>query len=187
MDWATFCNAIQAWLSAELGTLVTVRWADQNAARPAYPYALLNIIAESMSGVDGQRYTTNDTTGMLDVNIAGNRSVTVSIRIFTLGPPATGHANSARALAAQARSSLGKDSVTEALATAGIAVTDMVQIHNLDEFIEGRWVLGTALDVIFATASNVADTSIPYIETVDGTASFPPSSVTVNGPWGLGA
>lgn len=185
MDWTVPCNALADWLSTELG--VSVAWADANAPRCAYPFALLNIIAERRIGIDAPRYELNVGTGKLDPIITGNRVITVSIKLHTKAAPETNHNTSARALAAQARSSLGKTAVLDALSTAGLAVVGNEQLITLDAVVEGRWTLITSFDLQLALASNIDDSAVDYIETVDSTGSFPPSDVTVTGPWGLGA
>lgn len=185
MDWSIPCTALADWLSTELG--ISVEWADANATRLAYPFAVLNIIAERRIGIDAPRYDLNTLTGKLDPLITGNRVITVSVKIHTKAAPETNHNTSARALAAQARSSLGKTAVLDALDAAGLAVVGNEQLITLDAVVEGRWVLITSFDIQFALASNVADSPLDYIETVNGTATFPPSTATVTGPWGLGA
>ena len=58
IDWPARYAAIYAWAFAAVA--ITTRWADQNAARPDYPYVLLDIINQAKEGgVDEIRRTTD--------------------------------------------------------------------------------------------------------------------------------
>ncbi len=190
MEWATIADAIVAWITTELPG-VTVRWADQNAPRSTYPFCVLNVIAERQLGQDEQRFTLNEDTGRLDPSVCGQRVFTVSIQLHALPPslPTTSTAfwsASPRAKMSALRASLSKLTVLTALSAAGIAVVQAGDSQTLDRVAEGRWILVSVLDVQLGAAVNVTDDSTDYIETVDSTGSFPPTTVTVTGPWGVG-
>lgn len=190
MDWATILTGINTWAAGEL-TGYTVRWANQNPARPVYPFAVLNVISERQLGQDEQRYTYNSGTNMLDPTVSGLRAFMVSLQLHakpsTLPTTsATDHAAHPRAKASNLRASLSKQAVLDALSIAGVAVIAAQNMQSLDREVEGEWIRIAQLDVEFAAAANVADSASSYIETVNSTGSFPPSNVTVTGPWGVG-
>lgn len=181
MNWATIQNAVQAWFTSATG-IVTI-WADQNAPRPAYPFAVLNVISETALGQDEVRYTLNAATGKLDPVVCGNRLLTVSCQVHTRTPAPN---TSPRHYLSLARTSLKKSTVLDALKIAGLAVVRAESVQINDQDVEGAWVYVGLMDIQFAAADNVADTSSDYIETVQATGEFPPSDLTINGPWGNG-
>ncbi len=163
MNWGAIQNAIASWAATATG--LTVRWAGQNAPRPAYPFVVLNIIAEKQLGQDEERYEYNDEDDVLDVNIGGNRGFTVSVQANTLPPP-EGTYGADRAAISAARVSLKKQSVITAFRLAGIAIVGAEAAQSISEEVEGRWISRTILDVKFATVENITDSEIDYIDSV---------------------
>lgn len=178
MNWTALQGALVTWVSGQTG--LTTVWAGQSAARPAYPFAVLNIIAESQLGVDETRYTLNGTTGLLDPSIVGNRLFTLSIHVHTL---AQTPAASARAYLSTLRASLQKASVLAAFRTVELAVVRALGSQTLDQQVDGHWTSVGLMDVQFAAVETVADAGEDYIEHVDATGTFPPSDLEITGPF----
>ncbi len=88
IDWSARYDAIYSWAFGATG--VTTRWADQDEARPDFPYLLLDVIATGKEGggVDEIRRTT-DLTRARDVVVTPiaqddtTYSVTINGTLFT--------------------------------------------------------------------------------------------------------
>lgn len=171
MNWATLQNALYAFANGATG--LTTVWARQNAPRPAYPFQVLEIIAESQAGQDEIRYSA-PSGGLITPTVCGLRGFTMSVQIHTLAPP-EGVAQGARDYVATLRTALKKAALVKILRDAGIAISSAQPSHVLAEEVEGRWIARGLLDIQFYTAENSTDSGVEYIEkvqlsgTTDGT------------------
>lgn len=180
MDWATLQPALRSAVSNALG--ITTIWADQNAPRPAYPFAVLSIVAEAPVGVDEVRYSDGDAGGgKLSATVNGLRTFTLSCRVHTLSQQPTA---SARYYAGLWRLALRKPSVRAALRAAGMAVVEVLALQTLPtQTAEEQLVSGALIDVRLSAAESASDTAEDWIERVELAGSTGP--VDIDGTFGL--
>lgn len=81
MSWGTIEDAIYTWFNGQTG--IDTIWANQNAPRPAYPYAVLNIDSGPMPEGWDEHRSSVDLTVATDVKVTpvASNSVTYTITI----------------------------------------------------------------------------------------------------------
>lgn len=163
--WAVAKDAIYDWLAAATG--LPVVWANQDAPRPPYPYATLNIIAGPVPvGVDELRIV-QDGSNTYEVP-TGSRRITVSCQAFVSFEGVTwDHATDAMARMSAAQMDLARSSVHEQLRAVGVHVQDVLELRDLTGAIEAGTLSRAAFDIICGLAFRaVPATVVPVIETV---------------------
>lgn len=124
-------------------------------------------------GVDECRYELEDgadpapgdpETRNVLVNVCGNRTLTVSIRCECFEGDFT-----AFEYIEKIRSNLSRPSVLATIAALGCSLNDITGARSYEMQEDGRTVSCAGLDLILNTVSNLADTPVVTIETVDVT------------------
>lgn len=174
MNWAALQSAIATQVAAVTG--LTVTWANQNAQRPAYPFAELNVISESAIGRDSVTY--EFTGGVLVPTISGQRQFTVSVRVWTASQAG---GSSARSYLSTLRTSMRKASVLEALTAAGLSLVAVEASQTVDQQIDQRWYSVGLMDLRFAAVENLTDSNGNWIETVEAEGTLPPTDLVIDG------
>jgi hypothetical protein len=183
MNWTAIQAALVSWAASATG--LSVSWAHQNKPRGAYPLATLSIVAEAQPGPDHVTYELDELTGKLVPKVSGLRHLTVSLRVETLMGATYNPATTARHYTSLARASLRKQAALDALQAAEIAVIRALNVQEVPTFADdGTASVAAVLDVQFATVENIADSVTDYINTVEAEGGFPPSEVTIEGPFG---
>ncbi len=167
INWGTVKNALADWVTAVLPT-AGIHWAGQDAARPAYPYVLLDIVGGPVAVHHDSTHVLGDGNDIRRA-IRGDREVTFSVEVIvSFEGAAYSHANDAFALAEELRSSLSRDEIHEALRAAGVAILDpRGAITNRRTALDGGFLSRAGFDVLTGlAASYVPATSETAIERV---------------------
>ncbi len=178
VNWTTIGDALSAWIVAALPIVAAQAiWANQNIAQPAYPYVVL-----MRSGLAGAEAQDEIRTTYDEEAEAGEE-----IELLTTGPrefilSITAHVDDANgafddadanatALLSLAQSSLGKRSVLDDLAAAGVAIIERLPVLDTSVVVNGIWISQAAMDVRMRVTSNVTE-QIGYIDKVKLTSTF---------------
>lgn len=132
---------------------VTVILADQDAPRPAYPYATIRLMSTKPYGFDDQRDMDDD--GI--VTVAGQRGATVSVHYFGDNPVGS---------LEQACNSLEKQTVLDQLYASGIAVQSKEPIQNVSAALETHFDPHATFDFYIGMSENNLD-DVGVIEHVE--------------------
>ncbi len=190
VDWFAVENAWQTWFSSTTG-LVTV-WANQDAPRPAFPYATLDIPIIVKTGGPGERRFTTDLGAAsgeeITVTTVSNLQATLSCQIHVL-PIQSDIANChARALMTAALGSLNTLAQQAVFNAIQVAVAGLGEILDISEPFEDTMINRTQLDVTFTVGMCVTETTgyINQVElegTIDDCSGVPiVETDTVTGP-----
>lgn len=168
ITWSTVEDALHDWLSGATG--LTTIWAQQDAPRPAYPFATLSIIAgpTRVGGVDEIRYTYDSGQPLgqeVEIEAAGLREITVSCQAFVAAGTSQTQNRVARDTMCKAQSSLGMPSVQAALRAAGLSVIEEGVVQNASAVDEDTWIGRASMDVRFRLAASVSERG-PYVNQV---------------------
>jgi hypothetical protein len=145
MNISTIKTALWTWANTNIGTGVTVVWADQASPRPVRPYATIKIASVNrVSGQDEQRFS--GTNGVLQ--IVGHRRLNVSMQIRGASIAQNAH---------NLQMSLSKPSVLATLRASSIAVSSEGNLTNLTEFLETSFEEIYNFDVEFLTLATLTD------------------------------
>lgn len=163
-------NAIAAWIKRATG--VTFIWANQNGARPAFPYitgmmSIANSIGQDEQRIDGD--PPNPQVGQeVEIAACGLRKLVVSLNAYA-GPNGDPEIDDARQHMDKARAALGLPSFVEDFRAAGMAIVQDEAIQNLDQLDGDTFLSRTQMDVSFCIASNAIE-HVGYIATAEVTA-----------------
>lgn len=173
VDWDTLEDTWQSWFSSTTG-LVTV-WANQDAPRPAFPYATLDIPIILKTGGPGERrwvYDSGAAAGEEIVfTITSNMQVTLSCQIHVLPIQSDIPACHARALMSAALGSLNTLTQQSAFNAVMVAVADIGEILDISEPFEDTMINRTQMDVTFTVGACVTETT-GYINQVELEGTF---------------
>ncbi len=162
--WSNLRNAIRDWLVLTLG--LTTIWEEEEAPRPAYPYASLRILSGSVkihSDVDEQTLSGND----IIFTTIGNREFAVSVQAFAsfegavYNPDADG-----MHYATAAQGSLETPSVLETFRAAGLSVADVLAITNRNTALDATWLSRAGFDIRFRAVSSIVSAPVPSVATI---------------------
>lgn len=185
MDWAPIETTLQAMVATGTGlSSSSVEWSDENAAAAGYPHAVLKIFGEEFGPPD-VREVLNGTTGLLDRTTCAAVRFTLTVTMHAVPPPEGSATNTAKHYAGLLVAHLLKESTRETLNAARISVIRVLETRNLNQAVEGAWIHRSQVEVQLASVMNVADSSVQYIEKVEGQGTFPPGPLTSPGPWGI--
>lgn len=135
-------KAIYEWFKA--ATALPTIWEEQAQARPARPYASLNVLTGSTAlGDDSQVQVSS---GQFEMQ--GQRKFTVSCSIW---------ADDALQKGEDVQTSLGRSDVTEKLRKAGLSVIDNTSVTELGQLFGTRWEARTQMDVVFGFSTKQKD------------------------------
>lgn len=144
-------KAIYEWFKDATG-LPTI-WEEQAQARPARPYASLNVLTGSTAlGDDSQVQVSS---GVFEMQ--GQRKFTVSCNIWS---------DDALQRGEDVQTSLGRTDVLEKLRKAGLSVIDNSNVNELGQLFGTRWESRTQMDVVFGFNSKMKD-RVGIIEKVE--------------------
>jgi hypothetical protein len=184
LDWQTVDRALKDWLEGAIPTLRGVIWAKQGAPQPGYPYGVLDRSGTIEEGTLDETRTSTDLNKPLQQEIelltTGPREFVLSIAVLT-GVCQGGFASNAKAvdLLTSAQSSLGKRSVLDALAVAGIAIIERLQVLDTSAVINGQWVSQASMDVRLRVTSCMTERT-GYIDKVKVSSTFGNASPSIN-------
>ncbi len=173
VNWTTVDNAIHDWIVAALPTVAIAQanWAQQNIAQPAYPYVTLKRPVFAGAEAQDEIRTTYDKDAEageeIELLTTGPREFTLSVTAHVDDEAgAYDDANAdAMALLTLAQSSLGKRSVLDDLAAAGIAIIERLPVLDTSVVVNGIWISQAAMDVRMRVTSNVTE-QIGYFDKV---------------------
>lgn len=187
VDWAVIDDALFDWIIGALGLENDqCLWAKQNAPQPRYPYVTLD-----HPGFADEPGTLDETRTSTDLGQPAGEEIellTTGPREFTLTVTAhvddrTGGAHdanaNAEALLSKAHSSLGKQSVLDALAAAGIALIERMAVLDTSVVVNGEWVSQASMDVRLRVTSNVTERT-GYIDKVAVSSTFSGAQASLN-------
>lgn len=159
IDWVTVENGLIAWFNTATD-MVTV-WANQDAPRPPYPYAHLNVIDVSrVGGPDELVFTTNlgNPAGQeIEVDTGGQRTMVVSCMIHAREGDFQNPLLHPRNLMTRARASLGMLSFLETLRAAGIFYSTEGPVLDVSVPISDTMINRAQMDVTFLLSANVQE------------------------------
>ncbi|MFC3227333.1 LIC_12616 family protein [Marinibaculum pumilum] len=152
--------AVRLWGVAELGAAVTeVIRADQNAPRPATPFATVKVLADAPVG--HAHIADVDDDGI--VRIGQDSELTVSLQVF---------GGEAMDLAQALQRSLDRTTVQEDFRRAGLVYVDLLTPVSDTTAVTGSGFESRAqFDLRFRTATEITD-DVGLIETVIGTGTI---------------
>ena len=155
---------------------VPVIFSDQNAPRPAYPYATIRMNSIVKIGWDEIREI-NPQTNI--ATIGGQRRATISVNYFGTKPLEE---------ISKAFNSLEKQTVQDQLAASGIAIQEKNDIQNLTAMLETVFEERSFFDFFIGLADNVQD-DLGIIETVELTGQLSGGTIgdVIIGPMIIGA
>lgn len=160
IGWAAIRKALVAW--AEEVTGYTVRWANQTAPRPSYPYVTLLLGGPLTVGMDEALPQQGDIR-----EVRGQRQVTLSVNVYSQqAGKVFDEAKSALHLVTLLQSSLALESVRGALRDVGLSVIEAGLAQDLTWLQDAAFVERQQMDVRFALASSVTEKT-GYIATAD--------------------
>lgn len=167
-------DAIFDWFTGRTG--LTTIWTDQKKTQPPYPYATLKIIAGPIKegGADETRATTDLTQPAgqeVQLHVTGPRVFTLSCQAFVGDPAGSTPAADALHFMSLAQSSLGLQSVLDALDAAGVAVVSEGEVTDLSEFINDDAISRASLDPRFRVSSDLSERT-GYIDKTEVSSTF---------------
>ena len=169
-DWSTIYNALHGWVQNSSG--IDSVWANQNAPRQQYPFAVLNVLSVEPQGQDST-YTELNVGGSLDVCVVGRRELTLNVQTHSLCQKPD---ENARFYLERVNMSLRMPSVQQALRAANIGLVRAGALVQLDREIEGVWESRWSQDFTFHAIVSYepeAGESIEVIEKVEVTDEIP--------------
>lgn len=168
IETATVARAIQTWLAGEVGRAI---WANQKAPQPAFPYGTVQVLGVRRVGPRDAVRRTVDPTRVPPNDVVeerfGPREVVVSVNVYSRQPTADAPYDwdsGALALSSRALSSLSRSDVVSTLRAAGLGVSTMSEVRDLDFLSDDSWVERRQFDVTFLTGSS--DAGALYAATV---------------------
>ncbi len=166
--WTAKKNALADWVADQLAG-VGAHWAKQDAPAPAYPYALLDIIAGPTRVHQDRRQGIDQGNGYVKEYVLGDRTLTVSVEVLVSFEGQThDHESDAFARAALLQSSLGRDDVLEQFFGAvGLGVLEVGSVQDRRTPVDAGWLQRAGFDVTLHLVSQIDPGSVPAIETVE--------------------
>lgn len=161
--------AARTWVMAAVPDLTDAVYPEQAAPRPGTPYATVKITGVQAEGQE-HRYGWGADPGAPDYVprlMAGDRTATLSVQFFGAG---------ALDYARTAAQALGKRSVQDALAAAGVGVQGVPDVQDLTALLDTSFEERALIEPVFVWGDTYTDDT-PVAETFTGTA-------TITGPGG---
>ncbi len=161
VDDALIESTIHNWLATYATGNNRVRMADQEAVRPATPYATYQIISDgAQDGRDETHFQFNEATNKLDSVVSGPRRMTVQVAVYTTPGLEDVEGRSARTRLKGALAALQSPVVKEAWAGAGLAFLQVLSAPRAaDEQLGDRWERRMQVDIELGYTSLVTDIS----------------------------
>lgn len=157
MNWTTIRSTLKTAIEGVdgLSHAGAVEWGDSAQASVMRPMPRIDLTIRSLRGIgdDEPRTGYDEDTDTMETALCGHRQFTVSIRVES--DKATG--GEAMTIADRLRVRLGRENVTQALRTGGLAIADIAATQVLDFKTDGRALVVAVLDVIVNAAENDVD------------------------------
>jgi hypothetical protein len=182
MDWQVLHDGLRAWFSSVSGVPVeSVTWAGDPIGMRSYPWVELELIGQGAEpGTDEVRYSDQGPNADLDVEVVGNRRLTLNCKVHSRDQRA---AYRAYALLERVRGRLYFPTTQAVLRSLGVGLRESAALVDLGRSHDNREESVASLDLLLNWASSDSDAPVGTIEhvvvsgTVNGTIDVPEQDI----------
>lgn len=171
VSWSTIRAALRTWLYGQLG--ITTIWGRQDAPSPAYPFALLDIIAGPTRVHHDRRVQVDAGDGLVRLYSVGDRVFTLSVEaLVSFEGLAWNYDTDANAMMTLAQASLERDAVRSVLKASNVGVQDVMSVQDRRTPLDAGWLSRAGFDVAIHCVSIIDPGSVAAATTVEATGTM---------------
>lgn len=165
VSWATVQSALYQWLASSTGLMVT--WANQDAPRPAYPYATLHIPELVRHGPQWELREYDAVNDNVTVQTFADMRFTLTSQIHVLPEQSNDVTMNALALMTSAMAQLRSPAQQELWVAANLSIGVEGTAQDASVEFNDTMINRVVLDTEFHVASCITST-VDYVQTVQG-------------------